>query len=715
MFAITSSSLASSGPWEWINPKPQGNPLFGVYFLNRDTGFCVGDVGTIIRTTDGGKTWDVKTCVTGSDLNRVYFPNHGTIGYAVGDSGTILKTTNSGESWFQQQSNYSDVLLGVHFPVSDQIGYVAGAGVVLKTTDGGGHWNPTGQTPFFLADVWFVGNDTGWAVGFGSVLLKTTDGGGTWTQNMSVAYSGQDFLSVQFPLGTSVGFIAGGNSVDPIIFPLWKTRDGGQTWTTLSDPFLVVKHKLCFPQDTATGYVVGEAGGILKTTDGGASWLRLSGGGDVGNLYDVTFVSREAGYAIGDNGAILKTTDGGTTWTNFLHSLGNTIDWYFSRTGQGFIVGGDGLLLRTLDFGESWDTIGTGITNTLRVIKFPSDGVIGYTAGDNTVLKTIDRGSTWTALPPPRNSSFTIYSSAFPMDADTGFVSGGIGPPLWGPIGFIERTTDGGLHWREVLKDSTVAIDKLSFPPQQSKIGYALTGQNVGGGVKGVYKTTDGGNNWFLRYNNPGYGLNDLEFPSDPDIGFIPGNGRILKTTDGGSMWFAIDSANYGYKSIYFPDGGQSGYAGGGNNLISRTNDGGLTWTRLCMGTSSVDKIYFPYDTLLGFIGLEGTILRTMTGGYPTSVHGRHGNIPRDYTLFQNYPNPFNPSTVIEFDLPHAGRVELTVYNILGERIAEVLSGIEQVGRHKVQIHLSSSPSGAYFYQLKLDDLVRTRKMILLK
>src|SRR5258708_29834863 len=86
-------SITTTHPqaWKWINPKPQGNPLHSVYFINRDSGFCVGDAGTIMRTTDGGELWNVKTCVTGIDLNGVYFPAHGVTGYVVGNCAPLLK------------------------------------------------------------------------------------------------------------------------------------------------------------------------------------------------------------------------------------------------------------------------------------------------------------------------------------------------------------------------------------------------------------------------------------------------------------------------------------------------------------------------------------------------------------------------------------------------------------------------------------------------
>jgi len=93
-----------------------------------------------------------------------------------------------------------------------------------------------------------------------------------------------------------------------------------------------------------------------------------------------------------------------------------------------------------------------------------------------------------------------------------------------------------------------------------------------------------------------------------------------------------------------------------------------------------------------------------------------NGNIlPFDFFLSQNYPNPFNPSTNIAFYLPAAGKVDLTVYNILGQKVETLVDGYLDAGRHTVQWDASNQPSGIYFYRLKTDSNVETRKMSFVK
>lgn len=95
--------------------------------------------------------------------------------------------------------------------------------------------------------------------------------------------------------------------------------------------------------------------------------------------------------------------------------------------------------------------------------------------------------------------------------------------------------------------------------------------------------------------------------------------------------------------------------------------------------------------------------------------------IPSEYSLSQNYPNPFNPATTIRFALPSESRVTLEVYNILGERVTELLNEVRQAGTMEVQFNGANMPSGVYIYRFRavsLEDgkhFEKINKMMLLK
>jgi hypothetical protein len=89
--------------------------------------------------------------------------------------------------------------------------------------------------------------------------------------------------------------------------------------------------------------------------------------------------------------------------------------------------------------------------------------------------------------------------------------------------------------------------------------------------------------------------------------------------------------------------------------------------------------------------------------------------LPTNYSLSQNYPNPFNPSTNIQFSIPQDTYVRLSVYNLLGQEIAQLVDGELPAGQHEVQFEANQLPSGVYLYHLTAGYYVETRRMILVR
>ena len=167
----------------------------------------------------------------------------------------------------------------------------------------------------------------------------------------------------------------------------------------------------------------------------------------------------------------------------------------------------------------------------------------------------------------------------------------------------------------------------------------------------------------------------------------------------------------------------------GGNNLISTqmgdaTGSGG--------GIGGADGV--PFGTILAkcdfaevivySVGLSETdrksveaYLSTKYGSaYPTGiVDHKTGNLPGQFALEQNYPNPFNPTTVVRYQLPLASNVRLTVYDLLGREVSTLVNEREGPGSYEVKFDGAGLSSGVYFYRLTADNLVQTRKLMLLR
>ncbi len=259
-----------------------------------------------------------------------------------------------------------DMVLGVHF-IDDKRGWAVGNfGLGLMTADGGETWQrKTVSDDDSFKDVFFVG-EKGWIVGERGLILHTDDGGKTWKKQTS---NGKSLLSV----------------------------------------FFVDENK---------GFTVGSDGTILKTVDGGASWEVVDMGWEtiipdelleLGvisiNLYDVFFLTETSGWIVGDAGTVLRTVDGGNEWTVAqMATLPPLFSIGFKNDKDGWAVGSHGLSLKTNDGGKSWERFEIGTESSLYKIQIYNN--YGVIVGDlGTILKTVDGGKTWVEvpsnLPPP--------------------------------------------------------------------------------------------------------------------------------------------------------------------------------------------------------------------------------------------------------------------------------------------------------------------------
>ncbi len=97
------------------------------------------------------------------------------------------------------------------------------------------------------------------------------------------------------------------------------------------------------------------------------------------------------------------------------------------------------------------------------------------------------------------------------------------------------------------------------------------------------------------------------------------------------------------------------------------------------------------------------------------AIQAGEGDVPTEYRLDANYPNPFNPTTTIGYSLIEAGQTTLTIYNMLGQRVAVVVDEMQQPGTYEIAFDAGNLPSGTYVYHLKSGGFSRYRQMILAK
>ncbi len=154
------------------------NELRSVFFTSQLVGYACG-YGIISKTTDGGATWS-PTSAKGDFFTSIYFPSV-NIGYAVGFNGSILKTSNGGSSWDTQRNGNSILLKQFRLEavtfINNQLGYAVGRdGLILKTEDGGSNWlesNTSIDTDLF--DIFPLNARIGYIVGDKGRIFKYTN------------------------------------------------------------------------------------------------------------------------------------------------------------------------------------------------------------------------------------------------------------------------------------------------------------------------------------------------------------------------------------------------------------------------------------------------------------------------------------------------------------------------------------------------------------
>jgi len=288
-------------------------------------------IGIILSSTDGGQSWEIQRVERGQFLCGVHFVDRLT-GWVSSDSDLILKTMNGGKSWIMQKAPAKSLWCDVQFINSSQ-GWILGAdGKVLRTEDGGGEWKLSQiagkNQPFSLS---FLDENTGWVVGENGIAYESIDAGAHWRARghelrallMNPAESAIDFRVVKF-VDSNVGFIAadalskhGEFDAKAVLF---KTVDGGRTWTTTIIPDLLGLRSAEFLSNAEAWIVPGGRGRtyISQTKDGGENWspIQLPPNGEPGQLL---FVDTNHGWFLNrsdtfSSDRIFRTNDGGKTW-----------------------------------------------------------------------------------------------------------------------------------------------------------------------------------------------------------------------------------------------------------------------------------------------------------------------------------------------------------------------------------------------------------------
>ena len=176
--------LQSTGIWTELNPGIPKIDYFWIDFLNSDTGWVCGDLGSIIKTTDKGINWTTEETNTTIPLLKISSYN-GLIVISTGYDGLILRSHDGGDTFEQIESGVGSGtdLWGLKM-LNDTLGWVSGMNqTLLRTTDAGLSWQQA--APGLNEHYWsldFLNEQYGMIACGGGIVLKTTNGGNSWLQ-----------------------------------------------------------------------------------------------------------------------------------------------------------------------------------------------------------------------------------------------------------------------------------------------------------------------------------------------------------------------------------------------------------------------------------------------------------------------------------------------------------------------------------------------------
>jgi hypothetical protein len=160
---------------------------------------------------------------------------------------------------------------------------------------------------------------------------------------------------------------------------------------------------------------------------------------------------------------------------------------------------------------------------------------------------------------------------------------------------------------------------------------------------------------------------------------------------------------------------------------IDKSTDDGTTWTTVGTITSSpaktptsldvndskANRLRISNQNTSKDIDVDDVAVTSYVSG--TSAVEDYTTMPVQFSLDQNYPNPFNPSTKISFSIEKAGFTTLNIYNVLGQKVAGLVSRELAAGQHELSFDASKLNSGIYFYKLESGSFSATKKMMLVK
>ena len=343
---------------------------------------------------------------------------------------------------------------------------------------------------------------------------------------------------------------------------LWA---GSSKWTSIG-PFGGSIQSLAIDPTNPETLYAGTESGVFKSTDGGASWDNVN---SALKVFSIVIDPRKPSTLYASSFGVFKSIDGGANWSAASSGLPGIPTLPLVEVGalaidpqnpETLYAGTRTGVFKSRDGGASWNATNSGLstipvgppspfTTVNRLLIDPQNPNTVYARGTyplyvngnlwgniGGIFKTADGGASWKALilPDSRPPGVLPFSNAMPLAIDsqdpaTIYVSGGF------PTALL-KTSDGGATWSVV--DSTMSFFSMAIGPQGSNTLY-------GANSSGIFKSTDAGLSWTKTgsglSSGAGFFFNVID-PQDPRTLYASGFDGLFKTTDGGANWTLLNS-----------------------------------------------------------------------------------------------------------------------------------------------------------------------------
>ena len=695
---------------KWINISPDNKNIYDLVI--KDSGpdeiYSLNE-RVIYKSTDAGNKWEVF--FSDSIHYPVFMDNRDPdILIASKPSGgwgnffsTIQRSTDAGKNWFDITNGINlavgpvSAFVNPYFPnmifVSQMISYggdVVWGNYYYNSTNNGSNWIKLNLDSLTNIQKCFfdpLDINTFYLKRYSKPFIKTTDGGNSWFEIGSNLMESNLSGFLISPYNPGVLYTSIEHSLPDENSEIYKSENGGLTWSKYAsiNPSQNISSVLIDPDNHGELYIVSYPYGIFQSINHGTGWTDKSDGLNISGVCSFSVGNSKIIYAGIENKGFFRTTDGGETWTNIYKDLSSC---------PGYIL----------------------VSSNNPLLIFTD----AYMNGIN-FSRSEDGGNTWQSFPCNYNGLFvfdvatddqTIYGDAFT----------GINGTL--TISSIIKSSDGGQNWEllDLDMDDINYIAQIIIDPSDKEMVYSIIAIRGSISTNSLVKTTDGGQNWKIIADTALYAfINDR----NPDYVYYTGKSNLFISGNKGETFQKVP-ANYDFRQIVADNSnGSTLYALTYNGII-KSEDYGYTWKTI--------------DELRDVSGINDFGISYSDSGYPIFFGSTYHNgilkyelkqqaagsiiqpTESEYSLFQNYPNPFNPVTAITYQLPKGSNVRLIIYNILGEKIDELVNSFQKAGKYKIDWNAEGYTSGIYFCTLwampsdgRGENFCDSKKFILLK